>query len=204
MEEKLLAVMPPERPGDFNQAMMELGAVVCVPNGQPKCQECPVSGSCLAFRHGTISRFPVKTPPKARTIEERTVLVIQDGFRTAIRKRPAKGLLAGLYELPNISGHLNRDEVVKYLETMELEPLYIEELEPAKHIFSHIEWRMIGYRVRVAALELKKDNRKDPVSGKAADFLFESRAGMRQEYPIPAAFSAYTKSIKGMDPEEQN
>ncbi len=115
--------------------MMELGAVVCVPNGQPKCDLCPVRGFCQAGLHGTMEKFPVKAPKKPRVVEERTVLVIQDGSCTAIRKRPPKGLLAGLYELPNTEGYLNREEALEYVKELGAEPLYIEELPDARHIF---------------------------------------------------------------------
>ena len=89
-------VLPEERPGDFNQALMELGAVICVPNGQAKCAECPIAFTCLAHRHDKADMIPVKAPKKARTQDNRTVFIIQDGECTAIRKRPEKGLLAGI------------------------------------------------------------------------------------------------------------
>lgn len=186
MEYDLREVMPKDTPGDFNQALMELGAVVCVPNGPAKCENCPVAGICKARANGTVGELPVKAAPKTRTIEERTILVIQDGERTAIRKRPSKGLLAGLYELPNVPGHLNADEAVKLVENMQLEPLYIETLEPAKHIFSHIEWRMIGYCIRVSSLEMS--------GGK--DLIFVEKKEKEKDYAIPAAFGAYVKYMK--------
>lgn len=102
--------------------MMELGAVVCVPIGQPKCLICPVRDYCLAGLHGTMEKYPVKAPKKPRVIEERTVLVIQDGNCTAIRKRPSKGLLAGLYELPNTEGYLSREEALDYVKTLAQSP----------------------------------------------------------------------------------
>ena len=104
IEEELQKIMPAACPGDFNQALMELGALVCVPNGEPKCKECPAAFCCGACLHGTTEEIPVKGAKKERKVEERTVLVIQDGRMTAIHRRPAKGLLAGLYELPNIEG----------------------------------------------------------------------------------------------------
>ena len=115
IENKLQEIMPGECPGDFNQALMELGAVVCVPNGEPKCDVCPVAFCCGARAHGTIDRFPVKAQKKDRKLEDRTVLVIQDGEKTAIRRRPSRGLLAGLYELPNLKGHLSEEEVLESL-----------------------------------------------------------------------------------------
>lgn len=186
MEQMLLEIMPSDCPGDLNQALMELGAVVCVPNGQPKCTECPVQKLCMAQLHGTTEEIPVKAPKKARSIEDRTVLVIQDGERTAIQKRPSRGLLAGLYELPNIKGCLTQEEALEKVKDMDLEPLFIRELEPAKHIFSHIEWRMTGYLIRVSSLE--------PITNKK--LIFADKKQSEMQYAIPSAFGAYVKYMK--------
>ena len=186
IENKLQEIMPGEYPGDFNQALMELGAVVCVPNGEPKCDVCPVAFCCGARAHGTIDRFPVKAQKKDRKLEDRTVLVIQDGEKTAIRRRPPRGLLAGLYELPNLKGHLSEEKVLETVKAMDLEPLHIEALPEAKHIFSHIEWRMTAYRVRVSSLEEIRQN----------DLLFVGKKQSDDQYAIPSAFSAYTKYIR--------
>lgn len=186
VEEKLLAIMPKEAPGDFNQALMELGAVVCVPNGPARCTECPVAAFCKAYHHDTVDELPVKASKKKRTIENRTVLVIQDGEHTAIRKRPQEGLLAGLYELPNVEGHLSMDEALQKVKEMNLEPLHIEVLPEAKHIFSHIEWRMIGYRIRVSSLEERKES----------PFIFTEKKQSEKQYAIPSAFRAYIKYMK--------
>lgn len=186
VEEKLLGIIPKEAPGDFNQALMELGAVVCVPNGPARCMECPVAALCKAYHHGTVDELPVKAPKKKRTIENRTVLVIQDGERTAIHKRPQEGLLAGLYELPNVEGHLSMDEALQKVKEMNLEPLYIETLPEAKHIFSHIEWRMTGYRIRVSSLEERKES----------SFIFTEKKQSEKQYAIPSAFRAYIKYMK--------
>lgn len=186
VEEKLLGIMPKEAPGDFNQALMELGAVVCVPNGPARCTECPVAVWCEAYHHGTVDGLPVKAPKKKRTIENKTVLVIQDGECTAIRKRPQEGLLAGLYELPNVEGHLSMDEALQKVKEMNLEPLHIEVLPEAKHVFSHIEWRMIGYRIHVSSLEERKES----------SFIFTEKKQSEKQYAIPSAFRAYIKYMK--------
>ena len=178
--------MPEDTPGDFNQALMELGAVVCVPNGPAHCEACPVSEYCFAYRHGTVEELPVKAPKKERILQNRTVLVIQDGEKTAIQKRPEKGLLAGLYELPNLLGHLTREEVLDKVKNMQLEPLYIEELPDAKHIFSHIEWRMTGYLIRVASLDTDRE----------LPFIFAEKKQSEKQYAIPSAFRAYVKYMK--------
>ena len=185
-EELLLKIIPPHRPGDFNQALMELGAVVCVPNGMAKCLQCPLSAECKAYKQNVVSELPVKPSKKARTIENRTVLVIQDGSRTAIGQRPSVGLLAGLYELPNYPGHLSSQEVLEQVKKIGLEPLRIEALPEAKHVFSHIEWRMTGYLVRVAALE-------GPGKQK---LLFVEKHQSEKSYAIPSAFGAYVKYMK--------
>lgn len=186
MQQTLQQIMPREEPGDFNQALMELGAVVCVPNGAPDCEHCPVGQLCLARRHHSTGEIPVKAPKKARKKEDRTVFVIQDGQRTMIRKRPGKGLLAGLYELPNVPGHLKREEALKYVESLQLEPLFIEPLEEARHIFSHIEWQMKAYRIRVSSL----------TDGAYSDMLFVDKKESKERYAIPSAFGAYVKYMK--------
>lgn len=186
MEEQLSQIMPKESPGDFNQALMELGAVVCVPNGPAHCEKCPVSEYCLAYQHGTMEELPVKASKKDRKLENRTVLVIQDGEKTVIQKRPKKGLLAGLYELPNFEGHLSREEILAQVEHMQLEPLYIEKLPDAKHIFSHIEWRMTGYLIRVASLDTETE----------IPFIFAAKKQSERQYAIPSAFRSYVKYMK--------
>ena len=178
VEEELLAVMPKGRSGAFNQALMELGATVCVPNGAPKCDECPLSGLCLAHQNGKEMDYPKKAQKKPRKIEKKTVLVIRDGSRAAIRKRPAKGLLAGLYELPNLSGWLSQDEVLDWMKQEGLSPIRIRRLSDAKHIFSHIEWHMTGYVVLVEELEDYPEK---------ICFLL-SRKEQREEYPDPGSF----------------
>lgn len=183
VENAIWQVIPRDRPGDFNQALMELGAMVCVPNGMPKCTVCPVAKYCGAYQHERIEELPVKSTKRARRIEERTILLIQDGNRVAIQKRPSKGLLAGLYEFPNLEGHKTEQEVLQYVEEHQLTPLHIRPLAEAKHIFSHVEWQMTGYAVKIAALEEEKKGR----------MLFVDHKATEKNYTIPAAYSAYTK-----------
>ena len=115
-----------------------------------------------------------------------TVFVIRDGDRVAIQKRPERGLLAGLYELPNTSGHLSEQAVLEYVKQAGYQPLRIRQLEDAKHIFSHVEWHMTGYVIWVESLDLKSKNVED---GK--DLLFVEARDARERYAIPTAFSKY-------------
>ena len=182
IENTLEQVIPSDAASDFNQGLIELGAIVCVPNGEPKCEECPVKEYCIACKEKLTTEIPVKKKAKARKIEERTILIFKDGKQIAIRKRPAKGLLAGLYEFPNVEGKLSMDEVTEYSKKIGLMPVRVQELPEAKHIFSHIEWHMTGYEVIVD--ELEKTNEKG--------FLFIHPEEIRKEYSIPSAFEKYT------------
>lgn len=183
IEEKLEHVIPEGAASDFDQGLIELGALVCVPNGEPKCTECPVAHLCEARKQGMIAEIPVKSKGKSRKMEDKTVLIFKDGEKLAIQKRPSKGLLAGLYEFPNQEGHLTMEEVTAYSKKIGLMPVRIKKLEDAKHIFSHIEWHMSGYEIVVD--ELEKTNEKA--------FLFIHPEEIEKKYSIPSAFEAYTR-----------
>ncbi len=181
-EELVEQIIPKERPGAFNQALMELGAMVCVPNGEPKCNECPWNSFCEAKKQNLIDCIPHKASKKPRTIEKKTVLLLQDENRLALRKRPDKGLLAGMYEFPCVDGQLTKQEVIEYLHKSGIDVIRIEPLLDAKHIFTHKEWHMRGYAVRV-------DELQDSEAKKG--FLFVDRMEIEKDYPIPSAYSAY-------------
>lgn len=186
MEEMLKAVMPKDRPGAFNQALMELGAIVCVPNGPARCENCPLASKCLAHLQNRTDVIPVKTPKKARRVENRTVFVITDGKSFAVRKRPENGLLAGLYELPNTEEFLNKDQALALTAGWGLRPIQIHSLKSAKHIFSHVEWHMAGYAVYV---EKTLSDCLNP------ELFFVEPFQTEEKYPIPAAFSAYMEYV---------
>lgn len=185
MEEELLEVMP-DRPGDFNQAMMEIGAMVCVPGGKPHCTECPLQDICKAHKEGCETEYPKKGIKKARSIEKKTVFLVQDEGRTALHKRPDKGLLASLYEFPNIEGYLTASKVKTYFSERGLHILRIVPLPDAKHIFSHKEWHMRGFLVKVDEL-----SKRDEVFEKEK-WILAGTNEVEDKYPIPSAFSAYT------------
>lgn len=189
LEENIKKIMPENRTGDFNQALMELGATVCIPNGAPKCEVCPWSRQCQAKQQDLIFKLPRKTVKKERKIEEKTVLVIRDEERVAIRKRPAQGLLAGMYEFPNLEGHKTPKQVLRYMEELGYQSIHVKRLADSKHIFSHREWNMIGYSVRVDELELPKDTER-----RKALLLVEPKE-TEKKYPIPTAFLAYTNYL---------
>lgn len=185
MEETLRETMPRDAASAFNQALMELGATVCGPNGAPDCECCPLKELCIAGKKGTAMEYPVKSKAKKRRLEDRTVFVIQDGSKVILNKRPKRGLLAGMYEFPNVEGHLSEEEALEYVKNLGLAPVRILRLEEAKHIFSHIEWHMDGYVVKVAQLE-------EDDSG----LLFLEAEDCLANYPVPSAFERYKKYIR--------
>lgn len=183
MENHLRETMPKDRASHFNQGLIEIGAIVCVPNGQPHCGECPLESICLARKQNLISEIPVKTPPKKRRLEDKTVCILEWENQIGLNKREDTGLLASLYELPNREGHLSPQEIPK---AFGLDPDTIVELESigtAKHIFSHVEWHMIGYRVL-----LKSEIPKAYIAAKKEE--------LKTTYALPNAFGKYTKLIK--------
>ena len=185
MEAEIRELIPKERAGDFNQALIEIGAIVCVPNGKAKCEECPLAFCCRAKAKGIVDELPKKKAKKERRIEDRTVLILKDGDRVAIRKRPAKGLLAGLYELPNLDGNLSEQQVLEKVKEWGLSPLRILPLAGAKHIFSHVEWHMTGYAVSLEETDHMEQS----------GFLFIETKETESSYPIPAAFAAYAEYL---------
>lgn len=183
IEEELAGVMPQDRPGDFNQALMELGATVCVPNGAPKCERCPWESLCLARIGDRVSEYPKKSRGKPRTVETKTVLVIQYGQQVALQKRPEHGLLAGMYEFPTLEGLKTKEQVLANLKKSGVVPLRIRKLENSKHIFTHKEWHMTGYLIRV-----------DDLSG-MGEYTFVEPDKIKSDYPVPSAYAAYMKNI---------
>ena len=138
----LKEIYPSERAGDFTQSLMELGATVCVPNGAPHCEECPLSDRCLSHLHHCTDVIPVKTSKKPRKMQKKTVFLLEYQGKLAVRKRGENGLLAGLWEFPNREGHLNLEEAKESLKEMGIEVKLLKKAGKATHIFTHIEWQM--------------------------------------------------------------
>lgn len=207
-EELLKVHMPKSDAGAFNQAMMEIGAVVCLPNGEPKCRECPICSFCLALEHQTVMELPVKSKKKARRIEELTVFVIRKkdfiSDEVVLHRRADSGLLAGMYEFPNISGKLDEKAALEVLGGWGIKIQSILPIEEAKHIFSHVEWHMKGYLVEEAD-DVKQDIRQaDRIAERAVFQIKRIEHGLewvsvdrvQAEIAIPSAFAAFNKYIE--------
>lgn len=146
--QKALADIYPEEAGTFTQSLMELGATVCGPNRKPDCENCPCRSICKGFLEGTAEALPVKSPKKEKRQEDKTVLILRCGGRYALEKRENKGLLAGLWQFPIVSGKLELPQVMEAVSL--LHPTDVLRQVDKKHIFTHIQWNMRGYYLEVS------------------------------------------------------
>ncbi len=183
MAEMLRAEYPAgEAAGLLTEGIMELGETLCIPNGEPRCELCPVRECCRACRNGTAARYPVKSPPRERRLEERTVLLLRCGGKVAIRRRENKGLLAGLWEFPNLEGFRGEDEIAEELTRRGARLLACVPCGEARHVFTHVEWHMRNYLVDCAA--------------EWGDFVWLSPGEIAADYSIPVAFRAVRKRME--------
>lgn len=176
--QQLLSVLEElSRPGDFNQALMELGACVCIPNGAPLCERCPVSHLCEGVKTGIAAALPKKSPKKSRKMQQMTVAIVTYQAETLRHHRPETGLLAGLWEFPHTEGFLSQSEVGAWLSSLGLSPARLWQAGEATHIFTHIEWKMRVYRATLAAPPALPDSNYRMVGEDEEDA------------PMPTAFS---------------
>lgn len=177
--------IPEDRSDAFNQALMEIGALICVPNAAPRCNICPLASECMGYQSGAAHRLPNKTAKKARRIEKKTVLVLTCEHHIHLHQRQDRGLLAGLYEFDMREGHLSEKQVVEefapYLDT--LIPLH-----KAKHVFSHVEWHMCGYLLKLHE--------------KAEDGIWCDRNELINSYALPTALKVYKEAVLAWMREE--
>lgn len=148
VQRQLEAVYPAEA-GEFTQALMELGATLCGPNRPPACDACPCRSICLGHAHGTAAALPEKAPKKEKRVEEKTVFILSCDGKYALRRRPETGLLAGLWEFPNIPGMLETGKALDALTAMGVRPRELLRQVRRNHIFTHIRWEMQGIYVEV-------------------------------------------------------
>lgn len=171
---QLREIYPRTDCGMLTQALMELGAVVCIPNGAPHCGECPLSGICMARQQGSTGVLPVREKKTKRRTEQKTVFVLQCGGKIAIRRRQGRGLLASLWELPNMEGFLEVQEAVRQCEEWGAKPQEILKTVERRHIFTHITWEMQGMYVACAQ--------------ESEGFVWASPEELEQIYSLPTAF----------------
>lgn len=156
--ENFWASLLPEDAGDFNQAIMDIGATICLPNVGPLCTICPISEFCIAFEHGSQTDLPKKTTKKPRRIEKKTIFLLYFEDEILLEKRSDSGLLRGMWQFPMIDGHLSEDEARDHLKSSGLSAIRIHRGPQAKHIFSHIEWHMVAWEIELDPFESREAN----------------------------------------------
>ena len=176
--ESLRQVIPVNAPGAYNQALMELGATVCVPNGAPLCEKCPARDFCRARLEERTGELPVKAAKKERRVEERLVYLIFHGDRVALRRRAKKGLLAGLWEYPNELAGAGDFPAQWGIAERERRPG-----GTGKHIFTHIEWRMNAVMIESEGEELPEG------------WVWCDRTELLHQYAVPNAFRAFEGKV---------
>ena len=167
---RLLREVYPKEAGEFCQSLMELGAIVCMPNGEPMCSLCPWQTICAAHLAGREEEFPVRSEKKARKAERIFVYVLKKEGKFALRQREERGLLARLWEFPNGT----ENAAATYGKILAE--------KRAKHIFTHVEWEMTGYLIEAEAF--------------FPQFLWVTPEEMRENYALPSAFKAFKEWVK--------
>lgn len=181
VKEEVRSLLPDVRVGDFNQGLIELGALVCIPNGSPRCGVCPVKDSCTAYKENLQEEIPLKVKKKERREEERTVLLFRHDGRYGIRKREEGALLAGLYEFYHEEGHYEGHLIEEWVENLGGKPLAIYPLKDKKFLFTHILWKLKAYVVELEA----------PLE----DLLFLTREEIKMSYSLATAFRDYFEEL---------
>ncbi len=178
---RVLDQMPKDTPGAYNEALMELGALVCIP-GTPHCDACPLADRCAGYAAGRADQLPVKPAPKAKTKVPVTVALIESERGILLQRRPARGLLAGLWQPVAWERALTQDELRGELAKLGVQVEWGEALPPAKHVFTHKIWQLGGWRGTAAACDL------------LAGCVWAAPDDLAEVYPVPNAFAAYVKA----------
>lgn len=177
---RLREIYPAGHCCEFTQSLMELGATLCGPNTQPQCTLCPLRAHCLALARGTQLLRPVKAPKKEKRTEEKTVFILRCGEKIAVRRRPAVGLLAGLWELPNVDGLLSAQEALTQAARWDAHPRELVRASEKTHIFTHIRWKMTGYTIECAS--------------ECPAFEWAGPERFRQDVALPTAFRMFLEA----------
>lgn len=177
ISDALIPQFPPQGCGDFNQALMELGATICIPRGTPHCGVCPLASVCCSRKDEQWREIPVLSPKKARIREEISVFLLRCGDKYALRKRPASGLLAGLWEYPSLSGLLSPQQALDQAARWDCAPASLLRIRVWDHVFTHRTWHMTGYEMECSAMSRL--------------FVWATQEELDGIYSLPSAFRKF-------------
>ncbi len=182
IREQLAEVYSKGQCGTLTQSLMELGATVCLPNGMPKCEECPLMTLCGAKAHDTWQKYPVRDEKKSRRLEDKTVFVLQCEDRIAVRKRTSKGLLSGMWEFPNVEGTLIEQQAADVAGQWNTAPEQMQMSFQYTHVFTHVEWRMLAYYMTCSQM--------------CEEFQWVTLEELEHEVAVPSAFRPCVDIVK--------
>ncbi len=182
-EEYFLRLMD-GKPSQFNQALMDLGELVCSPHGEIHCDACPLNQYCLSFRKGVAYQYPRKKAPGKKKEIGLTVFLIRYQDSYLIRKRGKSGLLSSLYEFFNVDGHMSEEDALRYLSSQGFVVSGITGLPDSRHVFTHLIWNMKGYEVVLDQMPSGHDS------------VMATKKEIMEVYSIPSAFHLFLKKIQ--------
>ena len=185
--EALRKIYPPQECGDFTESLMELGALICIPHGMPKCDNCPVRSGCIAYAENRIAELPVKKTKIPKKIEQRTLLLYVCGEKILLHRRPGKGLLAGLWEIPGVDGLLQETQINALVANRGETVVTITKLREAKHVFTHKIWEMAAWRIEVMQAFSPTEQE-----------VWVTFDEIEKKYPLPSAFDAYRDEMRAI------
>lgn len=177
----------PKESGNFNEALMELGEVICLPNGVPRCNICPLKSQCLSRKNNTYMQFPVKNRKKEKKVINYTIFLFEYQGKFAIQKRTGQKLLNNLWEFPNVQGKLTKKQVITYLKEMGVSYSKIYKSVSNAHIFTHQKWDMVSYFISLSEVP------------NHAFYSFEDLSTIKNIYAIPTAFQPFLKFLETID-----
>ena len=194
VENWVLSAQPENAPGDFNESLMELGALICTPKN-PKCEQCPLKAHCESYRKKTVDEIPFKLKKTKQTVHLIAVALIRRRDRYCLVKRPEKGLLGGMWGFPMIEYDSGNRAPEKALITELFLPKAASEIRAeyigkTKHVFTHRIWEMNVYMV-----ELQDDFDPDLLN-LPEQCIFETMPEIKKHYALPVAFSKITDLLE--------
>ena len=182
IREELMQFVPKES-GSFNQGLMEIGETICLPNGLPKCEICPLKNDCLAKKNNTYLNLPVKEKKKDKKEEDYTVLLYHYQNKYAIYKRTKETLLNNLWAFPVINKNLSSTQLKEYLKVQNIAFSSISKEPMNTHIFTHKKWNMTSYIIELKNVENMED------------YKWVTKKDLEHIYAIPTAFQPFREVI---------